>query len=191
MKNQNSICLHMGSRCPLLERAVNSKTDEAYSKLKAALVGQGCKLTGEEIPNQACFRQGSLWGVAPQSAKKTITVNFEPEGEGTRIRCSSKLSSDWKNITLVGCGLAAVLVGLCVWMATDLGTTALSNLPGYWGWLVTVNGNVDLVAAQTLVRLTWGLAGFLSLVIALEVAIVVYVNAKIDAFTEEALEKMS
>jgi hypothetical protein len=191
MKNQNSICLHMGSRCPLLERAVNSKTDEAYSKLKAALVGQGCKLTGEEIPNQVCFRQGSLWGVAPQSAKKTITVNFEPEGEGTRIRCSSKLASDWKNITLVGCGLAAVLVGLCVWMATDLGTTALSNLPGYWSWLVTVNGNIDLVAAQTLVRLTWGLAGFLSLVIALEVAIVVYVNARIDDFTEEALEKMS
>lgn len=174
----------------MLERAVNYEVDKAYSKLKVAFVERGCKVTEEEIPNHICFRQGSLWGVAPQSAKKTITINLDPTADGgTSIKYSSKLASDWKNITLVGCGLAAVLVGLCVWMATDLGATSSANTTGFWRWLVTVNGNFDLVAAQTLVRLTWGLAGFLSLVIGLEAAIVLYANTKIDAFTQEVLEK--
>ncbi len=99
------------------------------------------------------------------------------------------MASDWKNITLIGCGLAFVLVGLCVWMATDLTTLIATNVPGFWGWLVTVNGSVDLVATQAFVNLTWGLAGFLSLVIVLEAAIVVYTHSKIDSFNEKILSE--
>jgi len=78
---------------------------------------KGCKTLSEKPPNQICFKQGSLWGITPQTAKKTITVNLEPVDEGTRVKCFSKLASDWKNITLIGCALAFFLVGLCVWMA--------------------------------------------------------------------------
>ncbi len=98
--------------------------------------------------------------------------------------------SDWKNITIVGCGFAAVLVGLCIWMATDLSALIATNVPGFWGWLVRVNGSVDLAAAQAFVRLTWGLAGFLTFIIVLEAAIVVYAQSKIDSFAEEALKEI-
>jgi hypothetical protein len=76
-----------------------------------------------------------------------------------------------------------------VWMATDLTTLVTSNVPGFWGWLVKVNGSVDLLATRAFVNLTWGLAGFLSLVIILEGAIVVYTHSRIDSFNEKILNK--
>jgi len=175
----------------LLEQTVNLKIEDAYPKLKAALVEKGCKVISEEPPRQICFKQGSLWGISPKTAKKTITVNFESVDDGTKINCSSKLASDWKNITLIGCALAFVLVGLCMWMTTDLSSFLVTREPGFWSWLVMVGGNVDLMAAQAFVNLTWGLAIFLSVIILLEVAIVVYVRSKIDAFTEYALNQLS
>jgi hypothetical protein len=75
-------------------------------------------------------------------------------------------------------------------MATDLSAFTATNIPGFWGWLVMVNGSVDLAAAQAFVRLTWVLAGFLSFIIVLEAAIVVYAQSKIDSFTQEALKEI-
>ncbi len=169
---------------------VNLKIEEAYPKFKDALTAKGCKVISEETPNQIYFKQGSLWGISPKTAKKTISIHLEQHGEETRIKFSSKLSSDWKNITIVGCGFAAVLVGLCIWMATDLSAFIATNVAGFWGWLVMVNGSVDLAAAQAFVRLTWGLAGFLTFIIVLEAAIVVYAQSKIDSFGEEALKEI-
>lgn len=74
-------------------------------------------------------------------------------------------------------------------MATDLTRLIATEVPGFWGWLVTVNGNFDLLATQAFVNLTWGLAGFLSLVIVLEAAIVVYTQTKIDSFNEKILNE--
>jgi hypothetical protein len=169
---------------------VNLKIDETYPKFKAALTAKDCKVISEEAPDQICFKQGSLWGISPKTAKKTISIHFEQDGERTGITFFSKLSSDWKNITIVGCGFAAVLVGLCIWMATDLSAFIATNVPGFWGWLVRVNGGVDLAAAQAFVRLTWGLAGFLTFIIVLEAAIVIYAQSKIDSFAEEALKEI-
>jgi hypothetical protein len=101
----------------MLERTLNLKIDETYPKLKAAFANKGCKVIYEEPPNQIRFKQGSLWGIAPQTAKKTITATLESVEGGTQVKCSSKLASDWKNITLIGCVLTATLVGLCVWLA--------------------------------------------------------------------------
>ena len=176
---------------PLLERTVNLKIEEAYPKLKGALTEQGCKVISEEPPRQISVRQGSLWGIAPKTAKKTIKVNFEPVDLGTRVTYSSKLASDWKNITLIGCALALVLVGLCVWMATDLTAFMVTRVPSFWSWLVVVGGSVDLIAGQALVNLTWGLAVFLSVIILLEGAIVVYVCPRINVSIEGALNQLS
>jgi hypothetical protein len=173
----------------LLARTINLKIEEAYPKIKKAFVEKGCKLVSEESLKQICFKQGSLWGISPKTAKKTINVNLENFGEKTGIIFFSKLASDWKNITLIGCSLAFVLIGLCVWMATDLTRLIATEVPGFWGWLVTVNGNFDLLATQAFVNLTWGLAGFLSLVIVLEAAIVVYTQTKIDSFNEKILNE--
>jgi hypothetical protein len=179
------------SGIPLLERTINLTIEDAYPKLKAAFFEKGCKVVSEEEQRQILFNQGSLWGVLPKTAKKTVNVTFEPIDCGTRFKCTSALASDWKNITLIGCALAFVLVGVCIWMATDLNATLTSQVPGFWGWLVTVEGTVDVVAAQAFVNLTWGLAVFLSAIIFLEAAIVVYVRSNIDTFTEDALNMLS
>jgi hypothetical protein len=174
----------------LLEQTVNLKIEDIYPKLKTILIKKGCNVISEE-PTQICFKQGSLWGISPKTAKKTITVSLEPVSDGTQVKFSSKLASDWKNITLIGCALAFALVGVCVWMITDLGSFIATREPSFWSWLVTFGGNVDLVAAQSLVNLTWGLAVFLSVIILLEVAIVVYAHFKIDTFTQDALNQLS
>jgi predicted transport protein len=169
---------------------VNLNIEETYSKLRSALTALDCKVIFEKTPNQICFKQGSLWGISSRTAKKNLNVNLETVNEGTMISCVSKLASDWKNITLIGCGLAAILIGLCTWMATDLGNLTVTHVPGFWGWLVMVGSYIDYRAAQAFVRLTWGLAGFLSLIIVLEALIVVNARSKIDVFAEENLRKI-
>lgn len=93
-------------------------------------------------------------------------------------------------MTLVGCAFAAVLVGLCVWMALDLATTMATLKPSFWSWLITADGAVDLQVGQAFVNLTRSLAAFLGLVIALEIAILVYVHRKIDVLAEEILDSL-
>jgi hypothetical protein len=175
----------------LFERKVYLKIEDAYPKLKAILVEKGCEVISEDPQNQIRFKQGSLWGIAPQTAKKTITLTLEAVNGETIVRFSSKLASDWKNITLIGCSFAAVLIGLCIWLASDLNAFIVSSKPSFWSWLVVAGNNVDLASAKVFVNLTWGLAGFLSLVILLEIAIVFYANFKIHSFTEEALKTLN
>ena len=154
----------------LLERTVNLEIDKAYADLKAVLLEKGCKIISEEPPKQILVKQGSLWGMSPKTAKKIIEVNFAPVDSGTQVTCSSRLSSDWKNLTLVGCALAAVLVGLCLWMTVDLNAFMVTQKPSFWSWLVTVNGSVDFQVGQAFVNLTKALAVFLSVIILLEIA---------------------
>jgi hypothetical protein len=169
----------------LLEHKVSSKIEEVYADLKTALIKENCKVLSEQPPTQIAVKQGSLWGISPKTAKKTIKVNLAPFDGGTHLSFSSKLSADWKNITVVGCVLAAVLVGVCLWMASDLGTFMVTREPSFWSWLIAAGANVNLQAGQVFVNLAWGLAVFLSVVILLEAAIVVYVGGKIDVFARE------
>jgi hypothetical protein len=174
----------------LFKRTVNLEIEETYSKLKLALTSKDCRVIFEKTPNQICLRQGSLWGISSKTAKKNLDVNLETVNEGTMISCVSTLASDWKNITIIGCGFATILIGLCIWMATDLSSLIFTHAPGFWGWLVMVGSYVDYRAAQAFVRLTWGLAGFLSLIIVLEALIVVNARSKIDVFAEDNLMKI-
>ena len=174
----------------MLKRTVNLKIEETYSKLRSALTAKDCRVVFEKTPNQICFKQGSLWGISSKTAKKNLKVDLETVNEGTMISCVSTLASDWKNITLIGCGLAAILIGICVWMATDLGSLIFTHVPGFWGWLVMVGSYIDYRAAQAFIRLMWGLAGFLSLIIMLEALIVVNARSKIDVFAEDNLMKI-
>lgn len=80
-------------------------------------------------------------------------------------------------------------MGVCLWMASDLGNFMATRLPIFWSWLITAGALVNLQAGQTPVNLAWGLAVFLFAVIILEIAIVIYDRAKIDAFAEETLNK--
>lgn len=162
----------------MLERTVDLEIDNAYSAVKTALTNKGCKVISEQSPNIIFLKQGSLWGISPGSAKKKIHVNLESINSKTKVTFSSRLSSDWKNVTLIGCVLAVVLVGLCLWMAFDLNSFIVTRTPSFWSWLVTVNGNVDLQVGQAFVNLAKILAAFLSVIILLEIGITVYVHSR-------------
>lgn len=174
----------------MLEETVNLEINQTYTNLKTAFSAKGCKVTSEEPPKQIVFKQGSLWGMSPKTAKKAIKINLEPVDSGTKVVCSSSLSSDWKNITVIGSVLAAVLVGLCLWITVDLTSFMASLKPSFWSWIITANGTTDLSIGQAFTNLTKVLSAFLSLIIAVELADVVYVQRKIDVFAKELLNSI-
>jgi hypothetical protein len=174
----------------LLKRNFNIEIDKVHADLKASLAQKGCKIISEDPPKHILVRQGSLWGMSPITAKKTLDVTLKSVDSGTQVTCSSRLSSDWKNLTIIGCGLAAVLVGLCLWMALDLSVFMVTGKPTFWSWLATVNGNLDFVVAQALVNLTKALAVFLSVIIVLEIAVATYTYAGIDRFAQGTFDAL-
>ena len=159
--------------------------------MKAAFAAKGCKIISEESPNKMVLKQGSLWGMSPKTAKKKIALDFAPDGSRTHVTCSSRLNSDWKNLTLVGCALAAVLVGLCLWMTLDLDAFMANQNPSFWSWLGTVNGSIDFQVGLAFANLTKALAVFLSIIIVSEIAIVVYVHSGIDQFAKQIINSLS
>lgn len=171
----------------MIERTVPLEIDAAYANLKTALEVKGCRVISETAPNQILVKQGSLWGISPTTAKKNVKANLVKVDSGTKIACSSQLSSDWKNLTIVGCVFAAALVGVCLWITLDLTAFMATLKPSFWSWLITVNGNVDRQIGSAFVRLTESLAVFLSVIIILEVGILVYTRARIDGFAKEIL----
>jgi len=174
----------------LVERTISFGIDDTYTDLKAVLIKKGCQIISEEPPRQITVKQGSLWGISPKTAKKLLQFNLTVASSGTKITCSSRLNSDWKNLTIIGCVLAVALVGICLWIGFDLGTFMATQNPSFWSWLVTVNSNVDFQAGQALVNLTRALAVFLLVVIISEIAIAVSVYAGIDRFAEETLDML-
>jgi hypothetical protein len=172
----------------LPERTVSLKIEEVYTNLRATLLENGCKVLSEQSPKQISVKHGSLWGITPKTAKKTLNINLETIDSGTRVTYSSKLASDWKNITVVGCILAAVLVGVCVWIASDLSAFMVTAEPSFWSWIL--GNTAALQAGQAFVNLSRGLAVFLLIIILLETAIFAYVHSKIDTFAQETLHSI-
>ncbi len=175
----------------MLERTVSLEIDEAYTAIKGAFADKGCKIISEQPPNKIFFKQGSLWGISPSSAKKEILVNLEVANSGTKITYNSSLCSDWKNITLIGCILATILVGICLWMGFDLSTFVVTHKHSFWSWLITVNGNVDFQVGQAFVNLAKTLATFLSVIIFLEIGITIYVHKRLNRFAQQILHSIS
>jgi len=169
---------------------LNLEIEKAYGDLKASLAQKGCKTVSENPPTQLLVKQGSLWGVSPTSAKKIVNITCIPIDSGTQVTCSSSLSPDWKNITILGCALAAVLIGLCLWMAFGINAFIANGKATFWSWLATVDGTVDLSVARLLVNLTEALAVFLFIIIISEVAVAVYAHGRIDWFAQEILDSL-
>jgi hypothetical protein len=177
-----------GAGVSLLERTFGLEIGKAYAELKALLLRKGCRLTAEESPTLIVVKQGSLWGISPRTAKKTVTCRLAPADSGTQITCFSSLASDWKNLTVIGTALAVLVASLCWWIAADLGWSVTMRQSSYWSWLVTVDGDyIDFQVAQMLVGVTRMLAVFLVIIIIVEVAVAVYAYFEINEFAEETL----
>jgi hypothetical protein len=174
----------------LFKRTAILGINEAYANLKALLLKRGCRIIAEEPPTFISVKQGSLWGISPRTAKKVVSYSFSPVDSGARISCSSSLASDWKNLTIIGSALAALLVALCWWIAADLEAFMITQEPSYWSWIATADGYIDFQTGQMLVGLTRMLAVFLAIIIALEAVIAVYAHFRINEFAEENLNSL-
>jgi hypothetical protein len=175
----------------LVERTVGLEVEKAYEELKVRLLEKNCKITADEAPTLISVRQGSLWGITPVTAKKKLHYRLiAAESVGTRITCSSSLEPDWKNLTIIGCVLSVAVIALCLWMTADLDALVSTQQQGFWGWIVTVSGYVDVPTAQFFAGLMRMLAVFLAFILAAEGAIVAYVYFKINKFAEETLNML-
>ena len=175
----------------MIEKTVDLDEEHVFEKLKDALLEKNCKITAEKPPETISAKQGSLWGMSPRTAKKTITWQLSPAGSTTRIAASSSLSSDWKTITIVGSALSTVVAAVCLWIAADLEGFLSTLQPSLWSWIASSDGVANAAVASSLITLTRVLAVFLAVVVALEVVIYVYAKRRIDLFAEETLKKMA
>lgn len=173
------------------QTTLNLPIDIAYSKLKATLAQKGCIIATENEPERLVVKHGSLWGLSPRTAKKTVEVTLEGQGDKTAVTYNSKLSSDWKNITIVGCIVAVILAGFCVWMALDLSQFMFDGNPSFWGWIITSGETVKFQAGEAFVNLSWGLAVFLSIVVALEAGIYFYASRNLEVFAKETISAIA
>ncbi|MEM3377512.1 MAG: hypothetical protein QXV09_03630 [Candidatus Bathyarchaeia archaeon] len=174
----------------MVEHVVSLEMTEAYACLRAILLRNGCKVIAEEPPTSIFVQQGSLWGISPKTAKKTLRYRLSQSDSGTYISCSSSLSSDWKNLTVIGSTLAVIMAAFCWWISADLEASIAAQMPSYWSWIATADGYVDYQALQMFSALARVLAVFLAVVIALEVVIAVYVHLRIDVFAAENLRAL-
>jgi hypothetical protein len=172
------------------QTTVNLPIEDAHAKVKAALAERGAIVVSEDAPRGLVTRQGSLWGLSPKTAKKTIHVTLEQQCNQTAITYNSKLAADWKNITIIGCILAAILTAFCIWVASDLSRFMVDCNPGFWSWIITSGDTVKFQAGEAFVNLSWGLAVFLIIVIALEAAIYVYAQRHLEVYAKEAIESV-
>jgi hypothetical protein len=174
----------------LFERTTILEIEKSYANLKALLLSKGCQVIADEAPNHLSVSQGSIWSVSPKTAKKVITYRFASLDSGTRLTVSSKLASDWKNITLIGSVFSLIIAFLCWWIAIDMDTLITTQKPSYWSWIATTDSYANLQVAQAVATLTRVLAVFLAVVIALEIIIFVYVNSNIDEAAKEYLKAL-
>ena len=169
----------------MFEQTIALEVEQAYANLKALSLSKGCRIIADEAPNHLSVSQGSIWGVSPKTAKKIISYRFSSVDSGTRLTVSSKLASDWKNITLIGCAFSLIIAFLCVWIASDMDTLMTTQKLGYWSWIAVTEGYANLQVAQAVAALTSALAVFLAVVVALEIIIFAYVNSRINETAKE------
>jgi hypothetical protein len=130
-----------------------------------------------------------MWGVTPKNAKKTITATLKASEGKTEVLVSSVWSADWLYLTVGGCILAALFVGIAFWLATDLSGFLAGDGVGVWSNLIATN-SLNRGPLRNLVGLAYGLGAFLLAVIVVEAAITVNVKKNIDAFAQEVLCKL-
>ena len=166
----------------MLDRTVSLGITEAYLKLKETLASKGCRTVSEDPPNSIVAVQGSLWGITPTNAKKTLSYNLIPVNSATQVTCSSRLSSDWKNLTLIGTALSIIVVGFCLWVSVDLDAFMVTRQTSFWSSIIAVNNYVDLQLGAAFTNLMKTLALFLSVMIAAEAVIALNAQRKVDGF---------
>lgn len=164
--------------------------DEAYITLKKILLDNNCEIISEEVPKLISVIHGSLRGIKPLTAKKIVSFNLVSKKSETKIISSTQISKDWKNTTLYGTILAAIILGIFIWITVDMNNYIEFNNPGFWVWLVKIYGSTDSWGPRFMINVIQVLGIFLFFTIIFEIVIVVYVYPRKNAFSEEILRKI-
>ena len=175
----------------MLERAVSLEIEKAYSELKTILLEKGCKIVTEEPPEHITIQHGSLRGVSPKSAKKTVSYYTFPNESGTRMVSYSSISSDWANLTLWGNVIAGFVAAIFWWIASDIATLIIDGTSGYWTWLAKGFGYPDIQYTYFMIDVTKALSIVLVVTILLEILDVFIVHRKINTFAKETLDELA
>jgi hypothetical protein len=72
----------------------------------------------------------------------------------------------------------------------DLNELVITQQQSNWSWIATVGSYVDVQTAQMFAGLTHMLTVFLTIILASEVAIIVYVHFSINTFAQETLNTL-
>jgi hypothetical protein len=162
-----------------------------YTQLTSLLAKNNCKTISADPPFQIKVIQGSLSGISPKKAKKTIIYTLISNSEfETQVSAASKISSDWANLTLYGSILAATLSAIFLWIASDVENYVLDFKAGFWSWLSKAYGYPDIQTSLFMIGVTRALAVFLIAAIALEIAIVIYVYPRRNGFADQTLAEL-
>jgi hypothetical protein len=175
----------------LFEKNVVLGLSDVYSKLKASLIKNGCKIVAEEVPTQISIVQGSVWGVSPKAAKKNINFRLSESEGKTHVLGSSVWTQGYKMLTLVGSVLSATLLLLCVWIFLSINSYISTFKTNYWSWLASSQGFMNLQKAHLFINLTEVIVVFLAISLIAEIIVVAFAHSKIDSFALETLEKLT
>jgi len=170
---------------------VETKIEEVYSLLIEIATQKKAAIIFEETPSTIIVKQGSLWGISPKTAKKTVKFHLSQNDFGTMITSRSDFSSDYIWLTGVGCILASVLAVFLGWLSLDLTSFASSQQPSSWSWIVSFGSYVNTQGAVVLRDLSLVFTVFLIVTLALETSVVFYVKRRIGNFAEDILKTVS
>ena len=175
----------------MFERKISQSVEQTYASLEKILVAHKCKINAREPPRYIQVTQGSLIGISPMTAKKVVSFSLSADGSQTKVESCSEIASDWKNLTLYGNVITALVIGVFQWITLDMNNYINSAKPGFWAWIAQIFETPSMEAAVLVSNLIQALALFLILVIIFEIIIVIYVYPRKNAFTQHVLEKIS
>ena len=171
------------------ETTVPTEISQTYAKLEALLLERKCKITARKLPSNLTAIHGSIWGTTSKTAQKELVYTLNQTAEGTKIKSTAKLTSSYINLTILGCVISGVLLIICGWIALDLqGSSSAPNGVTLWSWLVNTNGQLDPYKTEVFIRLSWILAAFLAVSLAVEVYIIEKVRSGIERFAQEIVK---
>lgn len=172
----------------MAERITASSIEKTFARLKQVLDESNCELVVEEVPNYLRVMHGSLMGISPVSAKKVVAFYLSSEGSGTKISSVSKISAGWKNLALYGSIVTGVLIGILLWIASDMMGYVESARPGFWAWVAQMYVPYDPWMAVFIGGVIQALAVVLVVTIVIEIVVVVYVYQRKNVFSHQILE---
>jgi hypothetical protein len=172
------------------ELNVNFDVKKTYFKIKKLLLTKEFPIITDQPPSYLSFKQGSIWGLLPRTAKKRIDYHLISIKSGTQIKFSSSFVPEWKKLTIIGYVFSFLLILLGLWINIDLENYIITGNPSYWSWIATSMNTIDLNLIQSFSNLVGILSLFLIFILIVETILVGYSQYKINDSAKEILNQL-